>query len=76
MRRGDKEPPPNNITWQNLKIDLHKSRAITLYNFKLKVSKNLITTPSLNDGRPGSVSVRETQFSKDNYLGAERVDCK
>jgi hypothetical protein len=31
------------------------------------------TTPSLNDGRPGSVFMRETGFSKDNHLGTEGV---
>jgi hypothetical protein len=31
------------------------------------------TTPSLNDGRLGSVFVRETQFSRDNHVGTEGV---
>jgi hypothetical protein len=31
------------------------------------------TTPTLNDGRSGSVFVRETRFSRDNYLGMEGV---
>jgi hypothetical protein len=30
-------------------------------------------TPSLNDGRPGSVFVKETWFSEDNHLGTEGV---
>jgi hypothetical protein len=32
-----------------------------------------ILPPSLNDGRPGSVFVRETRFSRDNHLGTEGV---
>jgi hypothetical protein len=32
------------------------------------------TTPTLNDGRPGSVFVRETRFSRDNHLEMEGVD--